>query len=247
VTGPGEPVSTLLCAAWATEADLPDTRPTLPAGVSWDELLIVASEILWALSGRQWSGDGDCEAVAELRRDENRCVGWSAASVPVFGVAARDYLPRPAAQGQRAVKLPHDEATDVSSVTVDGAAFTNWRQQGSWLRRTDGRGWHEAATVLITYRWGKPPPAGGVRAVIKLALELGKDAAGDSSCRLPKRVVSITRQGVSMALIDPARYLDKGKLGMPDIDQWLASVNPLAVAERGAVWSPDVPRAYPVP
>jgi hypothetical protein len=56
-------------------------------------------------------------------------------------------------------------------------------------------------------------------------------------------VVSVTRQGVTIALLDPQRYLDKGKLGIPDIDQWLAAVNPNAIPERGTVWSPDVPRA----
>ena len=242
MTSPAGPVSESLCAAWATEADLPDSRPELPGGVTWDDLLLVASEMLWALSGRQWSGAGDCEATAELRRDQGRCVGWSLASSPIFGVAYRDYLPRPSADSQRAVKLPHDEVAEILSVTAGGSAFTAYRRQGSWLYRTDGRGWDEA-DITVTYRWGLTPPTGGVRAAVKLAIELGKDAAGDSSCRLPKRVVSVTRQGVTMAMIDPARYLDKGKLGMPDIDQWLASVNPSAAPERGMVWSPDVPRA----
>jgi hypothetical protein len=118
------------------------------------------------------------------------------------------------------------------------------------LIRTDGRGWSTACggeTVTVVYRWGEAPPAGGKRAAVLYALELGKGEVGDSSCRLPKRVVSVVRQGVSMTLIDPQRYLENGKLGMPDIDQWLASVNPGAIPERGAVWSPDVPRAHVVP
>jgi hypothetical protein len=238
-----EPASEWLCAPWATEDDLPEDRPDLPAGVTWAHLLLVASEMMWALSGRQWSGDGGCEATAQLLRDRDRCVGWLPAGWPPVG-AESFALAHPVQVVQRAMKLPHDEVTEVLAVTVGGQDFGGFQQRGGWLHRTDGGGW-SGVDVEITYTWGKAPPEGGKRAVVAFALELGKSAAGDSSCRLPKRVVNITRQGVSMALIDPARYLDKGKLGMPDIDQWLASVNPNAMAERGSVWSPDVPRAFP--
>lgn len=239
MTTPGEPVSSQLCALWATEDDLPDAKPDLPPGATWDDLLLVASELLWALSGRQWSGTGDCEATARLVRERGRCVGWWH-----DGALAgwQGFVSRPASIAQRDVKLPHDEVTEVVSVTSGDDAFTAYELRGSWLHRSDGGGWNER-DFEITYRWGLAPPAGGVRAAAAYAMELGKAVAGDSSCRLPKRVVSVTRQGVSMTMIDPQTYLDKGKLGIPDIDQWLASVNPSAVPERATIWSPDVPHA----
>jgi hypothetical protein len=239
-----DPVSTTLCAAWADLADLPDTRPALD-DAQWMDLLVAASEILWALSGRQWSGAGDCTATATLYQDGDQCLGWWPGSNQVVaGFGAAHYLPRPAADGQRALKLPHDEATTIQSVTVGGEAFVGYRQQGSWLHRIDGKPW-VGAEVVVTYRWGVAPPTAGKVHAVNYALELGKAIAGDTSCRLPKRVVSLTRQGVSMALIDPQRYLEQGKLGIVEIDQWLAAVNPHAVPERASIWSPDVPRAVP--
>lgn len=230
-----EPVSTQLCAPWATRDDLPDPRPDL-TDAEWDSVLLATSEILWALSGRQWSGTSTppCQASATLHVDQGQCVGWWA--------GPSRYLPQQAAGAQRDVKLPHDEVTGIVSVTVGGAAFVDYERRGSWLHRTDGWGWG-VADLDVVYTWGKAPPEAGRWHAVAYAVELAKARVGDSTCRLPKRVVSVTRQGVTIALLDPQRYLDKGKLGIPDIDQWLAAVNPNAIPERGTVWSPDVPRA----
>jgi hypothetical protein len=229
-----EPASPLLCAPWATRDDLDEPPGTVPVvdPDRWDELLLIASEILWALSGRQWSGRSDppCTATATLYADRQ-------------GLCWRGLGRAYAGAGFAALKLPHDEVTDVVSVTAGATAFTGYRRRGSWLVRTDGRAWSGDADVEIEYEWGNPPPVAGRRAAALYAVELAKAECGDSTCRIPKRVVSIVRQGVSMTLIDPQTYLDKGKLGIPDIDQWLMSVNPGALTERATFWSPDIPRA----
>lgn len=239
-----EPTSTQVCAAWAVEADLPEAKPALPPE-RWAELLLVATETLWALSGRQWSGRADppCEATATLYVEQGVCWGWWPGVLDAGYVG--NWVRSPAAQAQRAVKLHHDEVTDVVSLSIGGVAFTDYRRNGSWLYRTDGRSWaeHAGLDVVVVYQWGKEPPLGGKRAVELFAVELGKAEAGDSTCRLPKRVISVVRQGVSMTLLDPQTFLKDGKLGIPEIDIWLASVNPKGLAERGSVWSPDVPRA----
>ena len=234
------PASPQVCAPWATEADLPDDRPVLPAGVTWDQVLLWATEILWALSGRRWSGTtvgGGCQASAELHYETGTCWWGSAAGWPELWPG-----PRHASVGDAVVQLPHDEATAVESVVLGGQAFDAWRQEGPWLFRTDGRGWR-GHQVVITYRWGIAPPATGVRQAVVLALELAKALTGDTKCRLPKRTTNVTRQGVSMTMIDPQTFLKDGKTGLTDVDLWLATVNPQARAERGSVWTPDAPRA----
>ena len=238
-----DPVSTQVCSSWATLEDLPEARPAL-SDDRWEELLLAATEILWALTGRQWSGEG-CEATARLYHQQGVCLAYWPGGNPTMGVAAAmELIPRLVA-GSTALKLPHDEVTEVVSVTIGATPFTGYRNQGSWLIRSDGRSWECCLTddVTISYLWGLAPPRGGVRAAAAYAVELGRAEANDSACRLPKRVMNIQRQGISMTLIDPQRYLDKGRLGIPDIDQWIAAVNPSGIAERGWVWSPDVPRA----
>jgi hypothetical protein len=234
-----DPASSQVCAPWATLADLPEERPSLPAGITWEELLLWATEILWALSGRRWSGtteDGGCTASAELRDEGGSCAWWAAAGWPALWVG-----PRHSDTGNAVVQLPHDEATAVESVVVAGQPMSAWRQEGAWLYRTDGYGWRGRTTV-ITYRWGLAPPAMGVRECVVLALEFAKAVTGDAGCRLPKRVTSVSRQGVSMTMIDPQKFLDDGRTGLTDVDLWLASVNPKARPERGSVWSPDLLR-----
>src|SRR3546814_14899634 len=60
----------------------------------------------------------------------------------------------------------------------------------------------EADTWSILYNRGYPVPAGGQVAAGLLAVELAKAACGDKSCGLPQRVQAITRQGVTIAVLD---------------------------------------------
>jgi hypothetical protein len=248
-------MSELLCSSWASMADVPEEHVELVTAAEWDDLLLWASEILWALSGRQWSGGAaSCEAVAELRTcpptpgtsswpfEAEWCCGWWPASGYPWHLG-EGY--RRAPVSSYAVRLPHDEVVSVQSVTVAGEVFTSWRLEGAWLERTDCHDWSVCAgrPVVVAYTWGFTPPSGGVRSVVALAVEAAKQRHGDSSCRLPRRVVSVTRQGVTMALIDPMTFLEKGLTGVPEVDLWISSVNPSRRARRGSVWSPDMPRA----
>ena len=94
----------------------------------------------------------------------------------------------------------------------------------------------------LTYTYGSAPDETGVSAAVSLASEIGKAETGDSSCRLPKRVTSITRQGISVAVIDSMDFFKISKTGIPEIDLWLTSVNPKARRRRARVFSPDIPR-----
>lgn len=244
----------LLCSPWATFDDVPVTSQGLVSEEEWASILEWASEILWSLTGRQWSGSG-CEATAALRTcpptpgtkswpfgAQSDCCGWW----PVSGYPwtfGTQHLRRDASPF--AVQLPHDQVGEITSVTVGGDPFTAYRLEAGWLERTDCLPWQECgdAEVLVAYTYGEDPPAGGVRAVMSLAIEAAKQASGDASCRLPKRVVSVSRQGVTMAMVDPMKFLKDHLTGLPEVDQWIVAVNPSRRSSRGSVWSPDMPRA----
>jgi hypothetical protein len=83
----------------------------------------------------------------------------------------------------------------------------------------------EEGTWSVTVQVGSPVPAGGRIAAGKLACELAKAIVGDKGCALPQRVQTVTRQGVTVAMmIDQFEDLDKGKTGIWLVDSWVASV-----------------------
>ena len=62
----------------------------------------------------------------------------------------------------------------------------------------------------------------------------------NADCDLPERVTSITREGVTMALIDPQEFIQEGRTGLYTVDLWLNAVNPNRLLKRATVWSPDM-------
>lgn len=256
MSGPA-PQSQELCSAWANPDDIPEIYRANASDDQWTQWLMFASEVMYRLSGQQWSGGG-CTNTAELRGQppEPGSGAWPyyrtwglTPSGPAYwwwntflGFA---WFPQfvGTIPSEYAVKLPHDEITAVTAVTINGEPFSNWQLvRGSWLERTDNDRWGKSTELLeVSYTYGIAPPAGGVNAVVQLAVEIMKWQTQDNSCRLPKRITSITRQGVSLAVIDPMKFLDKGRTGVYEIDLWLASVNPQSRQRRGRVWSPDIP------
>jgi hypothetical protein len=75
--------------------------------------------------------------------------------------------------------------------------------------------------LKITYQQASNRPPGATRVVESLAKQYLLAAQGDRACKLPDRVQSITRQGVSWTILDPQDFLEKGLVGINAIDHWL--------------------------
>lgn len=208
-----------VCTPWATSDDLcvPCTDDLGLAPALVDECLWLASDTLFQLTGRQWPGA--CQETV-------RPCGCSAHR----GCRCRT---------SQEWRLPNWPVIGVSEVLVDGAVLASsaYRVDARrWLVRTDGDGWYtaqdlrldstEVGTWQVTYVWGRTPPRGGVRAAAALACELVIACTPDLPCgsRLPTRVTSITRQGVSMAVLDPLTLFEEGRTGLPEVDAWIGSV-----------------------
>jgi hypothetical protein len=250
----------MLCGPWATVEDVPEKWRGDKADDQWARWLLVASETLFHLSGEKWRGAG-CTYTAELRGHppEQGSGAWpyyrswgmthSSPSYWWFPLASVAWWPvyRETDPMPYAVRLPHDEVTEIVSVTMNGTALdpTTYRlARGNWLERTDGRSWTAWFDHLVVeYGYGNAPTEAGVQACLTLANEIGKAECGDNTCRLPKRVTSITRQGVSIAVIDSMDFFKIRKTGLPDVDLWLTAVNPNGRQRRARVLSPDIPRA----
>jgi hypothetical protein len=97
----------------------------------------------------------------------------------------------------------------------------------------------ELNTFSVDVQYGMDPPVSGVAAANALAAELAKAHANKPN-RLPARLTSITRQGVSMAVVDPMQFLEKGLTGVYEADIFIKSYNPQQQRRRPRVYSRDV-------
>lgn len=93
----------------------------------------------------------------------------------------------------------------------------------------------------VTYEWGVPMPSVLSRAAGELACEWAKNCIG-LPCRLPQRVTSISRQGVSVTLADVDQLLENGLTGLVTVDNLIRAFNPYRLVSRMKVVSPDQPR-----
>lgn len=235
----------LVCNVWATTEDICAPCDDMDTDLLKD-MLLVASETLYVLSGRQFRGAG-CEATV---RPEFPC-----------GV---DYG---ACGGPYEVLLPHYPITEVTEVkvrqTYDGDLETLTADQYRLdnhsilvrLQDSDGvyRAWprqeirqNSNGTGLyfeVTYTYGQSPPSLGVLAARDLACEfaLACDPSAAGKCRLPRNVQSIVRQGVSQEFIDVTQFLAEDIMGIHSVDVFLRSFNKSKLRRRATVWSPDLP------
>ncbi len=154
--------------------------------------------------------------------------------------------------GVRALDLPWPVHSilrvEIDGETVPAEAYRV--DEGRRLVRQDGGTWPltqdllaapgEPDTFVIEYERGLPVPAGGRVAAGALAMEFAKAMCNDSSCRLPERLQTVSRQGVTVTMLDGFEDLAEGRTGIWIVDSWVASVvNPPRPA---TVRSVDVPR-----
>lgn len=215
---------------------------------------------LWMWTGRRF---GLCEVT--LRPCRKDCVGstwqghrWRAPWLPILvagewlNVACGtcgsecdcDTVPSVALPG------PVDSVVEVlvDGTPVDPAVYRVDNRR--LLVRQDGGRWPvcndlsapttEPGTWQVTYLRGLPVPQGGQLAAGLLACEMAKAVCGDSSCKLPQRVQSITREGVTTLLLDGFDGLESGQTGIWFVDSWIASQR--SAPRRATVYSPDVRR-----
>ena len=94
-------------------------------------------------------------------------------------------------------------------------------------------------TWSVTYVQGSEPPPGGRIAAAMFACQIALNRCGGDGCVLPQRLKQITREGVSMDFADPLEFLDRGEVGIYEVDLWLKSVNPHRLQRRAAVYRAD--------
>lgn len=147
------------------------------------------------------------------------------------------------------IHLPHS-VTSVTEIRIAGEVLASsaYVVDGHALVRTDGDPWPVVLTVYgpessafeLDVVYGTPIPEGGKVAAGLLAIELAKAIRGDNGCQLPRRLQTLTREGVTVGLMDTFEDIGKGHTGIWLVDSWVASI--MSSPRASAVYSPDVPR-----
>lgn len=96
-------------------------------------------------------------------------------------------------------------------------------------------------TWSVTVLQGEPVPDGGEIMAGILLCELAKACTGDDGCRLPKRVQSIARQGVTINFADVFTSLGQVRTGLFEVDLWIESAR-TTLGATASISSIDVPR-----
>lgn len=222
-----------VCAPWADTGDVcaPCNAYDFDTELL-DDWLHIASDALYELTKRRWSG----ECTTTLRP------------------CARHLCPcHPATRcGCRALSQldlhPHGQVVEITEVLIDGDVLDPARyrlDEGRWLvylpeddadrngrwpvhQRLD-RPTTEPDTWEVTYVYGSAPPLGGVKAAAELGCQLALSCHPDADvagrCRLPKAITNYTRQGVTVARENPAAMFPGGRTGIASVDFWVSVVN----------------------
>jgi hypothetical protein len=199
--------------------------------------------------------------------------GWAAAwgyATAFGGIGSTNVVPHYGPSMPRQVFLGAWPVTseDIIAVLINGEQIPADEYEvrdGRWLVRlrptassvpTQMWGWptsqipdlpdDQPGTFSVTFMFGQAPPQSGIDAAAKLAESLVLPKLGDTD-HMPTRVTSIARQGVTQMITDVLDLLNRGMVGIWEVDLFIKTVNPEGMQRQATVWSPDMGRARRVP
>lgn len=217
----------------------------------------VSSFLLWAMSGRKYTGETVVTERYTCVLRNNRMGPSSKTNSPVlfggdvFNIPSGDYdeyseLVADGLSPDARIRLRGRPVTKIIAMrNKTGAVISPDRYylvDHSTIHVVAGTAWTPCNTE-ITYMYGTPVPIAGKMAARTLAMEFAKLWAGDDDCALPQRITSISRQGLSYTILDNQEFIDELRTGLYAVDLFLKTVNPDNARRKAKVFTPDVPRA----
>lgn len=242
------------CAPWATLADVCSPCDDYEFDIALlDNTLQWATDILYDLTGRRWRGP--CTQTYRPCLGESSWWSWRPYAVGTgtgLGAHGASFCSCSTwntcgCSGYSELILPVQDVSAVT-VTIDGLPVSTSRYRVDdgfrlvWqpdVNDPEGRtAWPccqdlslpatELGTWELAVTYGAAPPIGGVMSAAILGCQLALSCQPETigQCRLPKRVTSITRQGVTVAaVLDPLTLFSEGLTGIPEVDLWVQSAN----------------------
>jgi len=222
-----------------------------------DEAIRTASYLLWAMSGRKYTGVTTVTERYTCTLRNNRMGPSTKTNSPVlfggdvYNIPSGDYdeyseLTADGMSPDSRIRLRGRPVTKIHSIrnrtgsVIDPANY--YLVEHSTIHIKAGTPWTPCNTE-VTYSYGTPVPAIGKMAARTLAIEFIKLWSDDDTCALPQRVTSVARQGVSYTILDQQEFIQEMRTGMYVIDLFIKTVNPDGARRKSKVFSPDQPRA----
>jgi hypothetical protein len=263
-----EPASQHFLAAWCEESDIPQGRRENIDDVPLAFAIAVATDLLYVGSGRQFrSGRSIIRPTSISSSYASQSYLYPYSSMSGYGAAwgfaagwSWTALGMGWWQGGQDLSevVLQGPVRNVNQVIVDGVVLqpTDYTLYDGrrLVRNVDASGqttgawpWNqqlqlpltESGTWAIDYNWGKVPPPSGKAACIELAIEVARALSGADDTRLPARVLSVSTQGVSVAVGDPLTFIREGLMGIPICDLFLSQYNRGGLRRRSIILSPN--------
>lgn len=259
------------CTAWTTSLAIALCKNVVNSN-AYDDAILAASEILYELSARRFSGL--CERTARPCQTPGMSCG--------FQTLSRGYIVWPDGWGWQGhtwgiecgceplsyVTLAGRPVNEILEVKIDGVIIdpSEYRVDGHRdLVRLNGEFWPacqhldvadtEPGTWSVTYTYGQGIPLVGQWAARELAWALYNSCvtgeAGD--CELPEGVTRITRQGITYEMPEliflGRQFLSRNprdsgswRTGISMVDMFLNTYNPKGLQRRPILYVPGAPK-----
>ena len=238
---------------WVQPTELGDYANTEYA----DEACKTASYLLWAMSGRKYTGTTIVTERYTCTLRNNRMGPSTKTNSPVlfggdvYNIPSGDYdeyseLVTDGLSPEARIRLRGRPVTKIHAIRnrtggiIDPSSY--YLVDHSTIHIRPGTAWTPCNTE-VTYEYGAVVPMAGKMAARTLALEFAKLWAGDEECMLPQRVTSVSRQGVSYTILDNQEFIEELRTGLYAVDLFLKTTNPDNARRKSKVFSPDTPRA----
>lgn len=250
------------CSAWTTSEEVAVCcNVAVGSDVDlFDDSVDAASQLLFELSGRQFSGL--CSKQVRPCRVGCAC-GWQVLSRGYVVWQGDAWYCDGVACGcdiQSKVELSGYPVRAITEVKIDGAVVGAGEYElinKRFLVRKNGDHWPgcqnlglsdtEDGTWSVTYTYGQSPPFAGRSAASELACEIYRSCRGDAECVLPNGITRITRQNLTIernAFSAWGRVEGIWRTGLPLVDLFLNAYNPAGIKRRPVFMTPGR-RAYP--
>jgi hypothetical protein len=227
-------------ALWVTPAELGTDLADLPEAQIACE---AASQLLWSLSGRKFSGPTVVTERYTIAQAPTGLIILNNIPGIAVGTLVTTSLIRQEDLKRSRITLRGKNVKRILGVYTEDGERVNEDRYTLWDSSFVEFGTRIHGDLYITYEYGGSIPALGRMAAKQLATQFTLSLSGrEDECVLPDRVTSVTRQDVSWTILDTQDFLTDLRTGLYSVDLFLKSTNSSKARLKSKVFSPDISR-----